>query len=152
MLAAGAGTAWKPNLRGAGEDVGGTWGLSAAGAVLARGSGVKSLSVSVTVWCSPGESEYQRKGFNARHYFCPRFLPANLHFSSLLLPLQLRATLSHAYFFFLVNDVEQIPNVIFSADARKIEEVYYSSVQYSFQRKLLVRSIYLALYTALILT
>lgn len=54
-------------------------------------------------------------------------------------------------FFFLVSDVKQIPNVIFSADTRKLEEVYYSAVQYSFQRKLLVRSIYLALYTALIL-
>lgn len=112
-----------------------------------------SLSVSITVWCSPGESKCQRKGFNALHYFCPRFLPANLHFTSLFsyhfsssLHFPMKA------FFSLTDDVKQIPNVIFSADARKLEEVYYSSVRYSFQRKLLVRSIYLALCTSLILT
>lgn len=71
---------------------------------------------------------------------------------SFLLALQLLAALSHESFFSLANDVKQIPNVIFSADARKLEEVYYSSVRYSFQRKLLVRSIYLALCTSLILT
>lgn len=169
--------------RGAGEDVGGMWGASAAGAGLGTkkrceirtpakpSRGVRSCkrsrglsrsascrlfssSVSGTLWGTPGESKCQRKGFNALHCFCPRFLSTNLHvtsslsyrFSSLLrFPRQ-------AFFSPLGNDVKQIPNVIFSADARKLEEVYYSSVQYSFQRKLLVRSIYLALYTALILT
>lgn len=126
------------------------WGRSLSWIALCRRF---SLSVSITAWGSSGESKCQREGFNALPYFCPRFLPTNLHFTRLFpLLLQLVATLSHASFFFLVNNVKQIPNVIFSADTRKLEEVYYSPVQYSFQRKLLVRSIYLALYTALILT
>lgn len=66
------------------------------------------------------------KGFIA-HDFLSLIPPHSISlYQASLLPLSLAATLSHAIFSSLVNNVKQVSNVICSADARKLDEVYYS--------------------------